>query len=165
MSTSILHLFFFTCFAKIVLKSVFLNKIKTISVIILWLPTFWSSNILWPRYFSFQKCMILQYIWDPPPSEENASPLNGILDVWALLKSNQEMPSHFTIIYLPAVLSIDKFWTYVLLARASNIDADSRDFLRSSIFVGPQYPFLSISLPQQCQIQICSSLLFILACK
>ena len=65
------------------------------------------------------------------------------------------------------VLSIDKFWTYnVLLARASKfIDADSLGFLRSSIFVGPQYHFLSISLLQQCQIQICSSLLFILACK
>ena len=43
--------------AKIVLKSVFLNKINTLSVVILWLPTFWSSNILWPPYFSFQKFM------------------------------------------------------------------------------------------------------------
>ena len=32
--------------AKIVLKSVFLNKINTLSVVILWLPTFWSSKIL-----------------------------------------------------------------------------------------------------------------------
>ena len=46
--------------------------------------------------------MIPQYIWDPPPSEENASPLNGILDVWALLKSNQELSTQFTIIYLPS---------------------------------------------------------------
>ena len=129
-------------------------------MIILWLPTFWSSKILWPRYFSFQKCMIPQYIWDPPPSEEIASPLNGILDVWTLLKSNQEL----SILSPCYVLSIDKFYN-VLLARASNIDADSRGFLRSSIFVGPQYHFLSISLLQQCQIQICSSLLFILACK
>ena len=34
-----------------------------------------SSQILWPPYFSFQKFMGPQYIWDPP-SEENASPLN-----------------------------------------------------------------------------------------
>ena len=34
--------------AKIVLKSIFLNKINTLSVVILWLPTFWSSKILWP---------------------------------------------------------------------------------------------------------------------
>ena len=43
--------------AKIVLKSVFLNKINTLSVVTLWLPTFWSSKILWPPYFSFQKLM------------------------------------------------------------------------------------------------------------
>ena len=41
--------------AKIVLKLVFLNKINILSVVILWLPTFWSSKILWPPYFSFQK--------------------------------------------------------------------------------------------------------------
>ena len=62
--------------AKIVLKSVFLNKINTLSVVILWLPTFWSSKILWPPYFSFQKFKTPpQYIWEPPHSEENDIPL------------------------------------------------------------------------------------------
>ena len=48
-------------------------------------------------------------MYDPPvylgliPSKENASPLDGILDVWAHLKSNQELPTQFTIIYLPAM--------------------------------------------------------------
>ena len=51
--------------AKIVLKLVFLNKINILSMVILWLPTFWSSKILWPPYFSFQKCMTPQYVWDP----------------------------------------------------------------------------------------------------
>ena len=37
--------------AKIVLKSVFLNKINTLSVVILWLHTFWSSKLLWPFIF------------------------------------------------------------------------------------------------------------------
>ena len=50
--------------AKIVLKSVFLNKINTLSVGILRLPTFWLSKILWPPYFSF--IFFPQYIWDPP---------------------------------------------------------------------------------------------------
>ena len=35
----------------------FFYKINTLSVVILWLPTFWSSKILWPPYFSFQKFM------------------------------------------------------------------------------------------------------------
>ena len=39
--------------AKIVLNSVPWNKINTLSVVILWLPTFLSSKILWPPYFSF----------------------------------------------------------------------------------------------------------------
>ena len=52
--------------AKIVSKSVFMNKVNTLSVVILWLPTFWSSKILWPPYFSFQKFMTPQYILDPP---------------------------------------------------------------------------------------------------
>ena len=43
--------------ANIVLKSVVLNKINTLSVVILWLTTFWSSKILWPPYFSFQNFM------------------------------------------------------------------------------------------------------------
>ena len=59
--------------AKIVLKSVFLNKINTLSVVILWLPTFWSSKSLWPPYFSFQKFMKLP--------KENASPLKRIRSV------------------------------------------------------------------------------------
>ena len=46
--------------AKIVLKSVFLNKINTLSVVILWLTTFWSSKMLWPPLFFFPK------IYDPP---------------------------------------------------------------------------------------------------
>ena len=50
---------------KFVSKSVFLNKINTLSMVILWLTP----------YFSFQKFMTPRYIWDPPPSEENASPL------------------------------------------------------------------------------------------
>ena len=59
--------------AKIVLKSV-LNKINTLSVVILWLPTFWSSKILWHPLFFFPKIYDPQNIWDPP-SKENASPL------------------------------------------------------------------------------------------
>ena len=58
------------------MKSVFLNKINTLSVVILWLPTFWSSKILWPPYFSFQKFMTPSIFGTPLPSEENAIPLN-----------------------------------------------------------------------------------------
>ena len=62
--------------AKIVLK-VFSNKINTLSVVILWLPTFWSSkNFMTPLFF-FPKIYDPQYIWDPP-SRENASPLRGV---------------------------------------------------------------------------------------
>ena len=60
--------------AKISLKSAFLNKIKKLSVVILWLPTFWLSKILWPPPIFLSKNLWPQYIWDPP-SEENASPL------------------------------------------------------------------------------------------
>ena len=63
--------------AKIVLKSVLLNKINTLSVVILWLPTFWSSKIVWPPYVSSQKCMTPPVYLDPPPSEENANPLSS----------------------------------------------------------------------------------------
>ena len=45
--------------AKIVLKSV-LNKINTLSVVILWLPTFWSSKILWTPIF------LSKNLWPPP---------------------------------------------------------------------------------------------------
>ena len=55
--------------AKIVLKSVFLNKINTLSVVILWLPSLWSSKILWPPIFFFPKFMTPQYIWDPLPKK------------------------------------------------------------------------------------------------
>ena len=48
--------------AKIVLKSVFLNKINTLSVVILWLPTFWSSKFYHPLFF-FPKN------YDPPVLE------------------------------------------------------------------------------------------------
>ena len=50
--------------AKIVLKSIFLNKISTLSVVTLWLPTFWSSKILWSPYFSKNLWPPPQYIWD-----------------------------------------------------------------------------------------------------
>ena len=61
--------------AKVVLKSVFLNKINTLSVVILWLPTFWSWKIVWPLiYFSFQK-FVAPSIIGPEPSKENDSPL------------------------------------------------------------------------------------------
>ena len=46
--------------AKIVLKSVFLNKINALSVVILWLPTFWSSKNFMTHLFFFPK------IFDPP---------------------------------------------------------------------------------------------------
>ena len=36
-----------------------------LSVVILWLPTFWSSKILWPPYCSFQKIWPTVYL--PPP--------------------------------------------------------------------------------------------------
>ena len=47
--------------AKIVLKSIFLNKINTLSVVILWRPTFWLSKILWPPLFFLSK-----KLWLPP---------------------------------------------------------------------------------------------------
>ena len=50
------------------LKSVFLKKINTLSdVVILWLPTFWSSKILWPPgpQFFFPK------IYAPPHTTPN----------------------------------------------------------------------------------------------
>ena len=43
-----------------VLKSVFLNKINTLSEVILWLPTFWSSKILWLPIF------LSKNLWTPP---------------------------------------------------------------------------------------------------
>ena len=67
--------------AKIALKSVFLNKINTVSVVILWLPTFWSSKILWPPIFLFKNVWLPVYLG--PPSEENASPLRGSV-LWGL---------------------------------------------------------------------------------
>ena len=50
--------------ARIVLKSVFLNKINTLSVVILWLPTFWISP-----YFSFQKFMTPSIFGSPLPKK------------------------------------------------------------------------------------------------
>ena len=53
---------------KIVLKSVFLNKINTF-VVILWLPIFWSSKLLWPPPppdFSLQKFMTPPVYLGPP---------------------------------------------------------------------------------------------------
>ena len=65
--------------AKIVLKSVFLNKINTLSVVILWLPTFLSSKILWPPYFSFQKFMAPCIFGTPPILKNflNSGPIFG----------------------------------------------------------------------------------------
>ena len=61
--------------AKLVLNSVFLNKINTLSVVIFWLPTFWSSKMLWPPYFSFQKFTTPWYIWDPTLPKKMIVPL------------------------------------------------------------------------------------------
>ena len=61
--------------AKIVLKSVLLNKINTLSVVILWLPTFWSLKFYDPLFF-FPKIYELQYIWDPPFRRKWQPPLN-----------------------------------------------------------------------------------------
>ena len=48
------------------LQKVGINKIATPSVVILWLPTFWSSKILWPSpIFLSKKLWFPQYIWDP----------------------------------------------------------------------------------------------------
>ena len=55
--------------AKVVLKSVSLNKINTLSVVILWLPTFWSSKIWWARIFSFQIFMKPPYFGDSLPKK------------------------------------------------------------------------------------------------
>ena len=63
--------------AKIVLNSVFLNKINTLFVVIWWLQCTYIlviKNVMTP-YFSFQNLMTSQYILDPPHSEENDSPL------------------------------------------------------------------------------------------
>ena len=38
--------------AKIVMESVFLNKINTPSVVILWFPTFWSSKIFLTKIYA-----------------------------------------------------------------------------------------------------------------
>ena len=69
--------------AKIVLKSVFLNKINRLSVVILWLPTFWSSEILWPPYSSLQKFMTPPVYFGPPHSEENdqSEPLTQLANI------------------------------------------------------------------------------------
>ena len=60
------------------------------------------KNFMTPLFF-FPKMYDPPVYLGPTPSKENASPLNGILDVWALLKPNQELPIPFTIIYLPAM--------------------------------------------------------------
>ena len=44
---------------------VYFFQINTLSVVILWLPTFWSSKILWHPYFSFQKFMTSQVYLGP----------------------------------------------------------------------------------------------------
>ena len=73
---------------KIVLKSVFLNKINTLFVVILWFPTFWSSKMLWPPYFSFQKSMTPQYIWDLPFQRKWQFPKNQLVVCdWPDIKS------------------------------------------------------------------------------
>ena len=52
--------------AKILLKSVFFEQNKhTLSVVILWLPTFWFLIILWPPIFLSKHLWLPQYIWDP----------------------------------------------------------------------------------------------------
>ena len=47
--------------AKIISKSVILNKINTLFTVILWLLTFWSSNILWPPIFLSKNMTPLVY--------------------------------------------------------------------------------------------------------
>ena len=49
-----------------VLRLVFLEKINTLSVVILWLPVI--KNFVTP-YFSFHKFWPAQYIWDPLPKK------------------------------------------------------------------------------------------------
>ena len=44
-------------------------------MVILWLPTFWSSKILWPPCFSFQKYMIPQICLGPSPFRRKCQPL------------------------------------------------------------------------------------------
>ena len=61
--------------AKIVLKSVFLNKINTLSVVILWLPTFWLSKILWSLYFPSKKIMTHPVYLGPPILKKLIAPL------------------------------------------------------------------------------------------
>ena len=55
--------------AKIVLKSVFLNKINKLSVVILWLPTFWLSQTLWPPIFLSKIYDPLVYLGFPIPKK------------------------------------------------------------------------------------------------
>ena len=62
---------------KIVLKSVFLNKINTLPVVILWLPTFWSSKILWPPIFLSKNLWPPIYLW--PPFQRKCQPPKHVL--------------------------------------------------------------------------------------
>ena len=80
--------------AKIVLKSVFLKKINTLSVVILWLTTFWSSKILWSSLFLFPNIYEPQHISLPLPPKKMIAPLHSSFDItrtgqpW-LMKYNQ----------------------------------------------------------------------------
>ena len=72
--------------AKIVFKiSVFLNKINTPSVVILWLLTFRSSKFYDPPIFLSKKLWSQVYLG--PPSKENASPLYHIHDIQHVFSS------------------------------------------------------------------------------
>ena len=51
------------------IKSVLLNKINTLAVVILWLLTFCSSKIVWPPIFLSNN--LLPIIFGTPQSEEN----------------------------------------------------------------------------------------------
>ena len=69
------------------IDSVFLNKINTLPVVILWLPAFWSSKIVWPPpYFSFQNLWPSSIFGTPPHSEENDSPPKQSCIVFSLAR-------------------------------------------------------------------------------
>ena len=96
--------------AKIVLKSVFSNKINTLSVVILWLPTFWLSKILWPSLFFFQKNYDPPSIFGTPPSGKNDSPLNSYLCCTKRVKYQNSKRCFHIILGLPQK-PLDQWYT------------------------------------------------------
>ena len=115
--------------AKVVLKAVFLNKINTISLSSCDSLHFGHQKFYDPAIF------LSKNVWSPSifgthPFQRKCQPPKWY--PWCLgtfkIKPRIAHPV-YNYLFHCYVLSIDKFWTYnVLLAWASNIDADSRVF-------------------------------------